>query len=81
MHQNNYKPSLDYLHEMGIDIWIPRSKALSGPLQTLSKAIATACQIPVDQLLLSQTALEALLRHPLGKKHLWQSLKDERLLL
>lgn len=77
MLENN---AINYLHEMGIDIWIPRSTlpSLSRDEESLLNAISIACQISIDQLPLSQPALEALLIDPLAKKQFWQSLKDKR---
>jgi hypothetical protein len=77
--------TLDYLHEMGIPVWVPRTQStLSLPAKQLLEAIATACQASFDvmdkQVLyrgkpcFSIQELEQALKNALLKKQLWQRL-------
>lgn len=78
MYENNTKPTLDYLHEMGIDIWIPRTMNLSCSSQekSLLDAISLACQMGPGSIQISQVEVQQLLREPLLKKSIWLRLKD-----
>lgn len=76
MLENN---AINYLHEMGIDIWIPRTlrTSLSPDEKFLLDAISQACQIPLESIQLSQVEVQQLLRDPLFKKTIWLRLKDK----